>query len=806
LRALFELAHRALPLVEQIGPMVVVGLVAIWLLVRTLRQVRRERAAACARLVVIGVPPTVDAKGALLLWSALHDLLRGHVARMLGGQPHLAWEIFAVETGTMFRLWVPPSIPAGLIERAISAAWPGASTTIELVRRDESASAGEAGLELASELVLSGPDWFSLNRGATPDPVPLILGQLSGLRDRQTGLVQVLVRPATRRDQRRLRTAARRVRAGVSASRPVRLFDLLTVRRPSRATVDPTISPDVRDVLEKSAQPLFRCMVRVAVRASSRAEAQGRLDAVIGGFAAYEGRVGLRRRRVRDARRRLQDRALDRRAFLASTGELAALAHLPAEPSIPGLVRASAREVSPPPGLSPHGKPLGVSAGKRVYLAVADARHHLHILGPTGVGKSTLVAQLVLADLAERRGAVVIDPKGDLVEDLLARVPEGREDDVELFDPAEPAPLTMNMLDNPDRDLGVDQLVAIFRKVFQADWGPRTDDILRATLLTLTSNGRSATLADVPRLLTDPAWQAELIAQIDDPVGLGPFWRWYQGLSEAQRSNSTGPLLNKLRVFLLRKSVRAIVSAPTTTLDIAGCLNEGRLLLARVAKGTIGEDASRLLGSMIVARAWQATLARAAVKPEERRDCSLYIDEVQNYLHLPTAIPDVLAEARGYRLSLCMAHQHIGQLTPELREGISANARTKVYFQLSQDDAHQLAPDVSPELSEYDLAHLPLYTAAVRVCRGGQTGQPFTLPTEPLSVTIPGRAEAVRRSLRQRAQAREEQAEAEAPQLEGQRRASAKPFRRHRRYQRPTDTADLTADLSADLPSDLPPD
>ncbi len=225
-----------------------------------------------------------------------------------------------------------------------------------------------------------------------------------------------------------------------------------------------------------------------------------------------------------------------------------------------------------------------------------DARQHLHVLGPTGVGKSTLIAQLVLADFRERRGAVVIDPKGDLIEDVLARIPEGREDDIDLLDPLDAAPLTMNMLDNPDRDLGVDQLVAIFRRVFERDWGPRTDDIFRATLLTLTANGRPATLADVPQLLSDPAWQARLLAQIDDPVGLGPFWAWYQGLSEAQRSNSTGPLLNKLRVFLLRKPVRAIVSGTTTTLDIARCIDTGRLLLARLPKGTLGEDTSRSSG------------------------------------------------------------------------------------------------------------------------------------------------------------------------------------------------------------------
>ncbi len=445
----------------------------------------------------IGVPPNVQSQGALLLWSALHDLLLGQMARLLIGQPHLAWEISASESGTLFRLWVPATIPPGLIERAVASSWPGASTTIEPVGPTCPDPAGM--VEVASELVLGGPDWFSIDRSMNPDPVPLILGQLYGLRAEQRALVQVLARPATRREQRRLRAAARYLRAGIPTGRLARLLDLLTRRPPARPTLDPRISPDVRDVLDKSAQPLFRCLVRVAVSAPSRAEARGRIDAVIGGFAPYDGRVGLRRRTVHRSHVKLRDRWLGRRAFLVSTGELAALAHLPSETGIPGLVRASAREVSPPPGLSANGKPLGSSGGRPVYLAVPDARQHLHILGPTGVGKSTLIAQLVLADFHERRGAVVIDPKGDLIEDILARIPEGREGDIDLLDPLDAAPLTMNMLDNPDRDLGIDQLVAIFRRVFERDWGPRTDDIFRATLLTLTANGRSATLADVPQ-------------------------------------------------------------------------------------------------------------------------------------------------------------------------------------------------------------------------------------------------------------------------------------------------------------------
>jgi hypothetical protein len=615
-----------------------------------------------------------------------------------------------------------------------------------------SASKASTPARVASELVLSGPEWFPLGPDKGPDPLRLVLGQLADLGKEEAALVQVVVRPATAREQRRLRAAARRIRAGVPISRTLRLLELV-MPGPSakRQPLDPTVSPDVRAVLEKSSYPLYRCLVRLSVTAADRDSARGRIHAVAGAFAAYEGRVGLRRRRLLGAQRKLALRTLGRRSYLLSVPELAALAHLPAEAALPGLLRAGARTIAPPPGLPNSGKPLGVTANAApVVLAVADARYHLHLLGPTGVGKSTLIAQLVLDDLAAGRGAVVIDPKGDLVEDILARIPDRAEERVDLLDPLDPSPPGLNVLEGADPDLVVDQLVGIFRRVYERFWGPRTDDILRAALLTLLETGPGATLADVPRLLTDAHWRQQLLDDLDDPVGLEPFWESYDGLGEAVRAQMTGPVLNKLRAFLLRRPVRAIVGQEHSTINVARCLDQGRLLLVRVPKGTLGEDTSRLLGSFVVARVWQAALARAGQPEQARSDCALYVDEVHNYLNLPTPLEEMLAEARGYRLSLCLAHQHLGQLPKEMREALAANARTKLYFQLSQQDAQTLGREVEPELAAHDLAHLPRYTAAVRLCHTGETGPAFTLTTTPLGEADAERAAAVRAASRER--------------------------------------------------------
>jgi len=739
-----QLLVQALPFAAGLAA----ALLMLALGVCALRRRRARGWAEGARLVRIAVPPELDPEAARLLWRSLHDLLRPRLARVLRGQPHLGWEIAADRSGSEFRLWLPCSIPPGLVERALLSAWPGAS-----VRASADDVAMSEGAFACCELRLSGPEWRLLGGAEGADPVRLVLGQLADLGQDEYALVQVLARPATAREQARLLATARRLRAGQPLGRVERLLDLISplAVSPRRPLADPTVAPEVREALAKAGQPLFRVLVRLAVSAPTPARARGRIHALCAAFAAFEGSVGLRRRRICAAARKLARRELGRGAFLLSASELAALAHLPEPAALPGLVRAGARSVPPPAGLPHQGKPLGRDArGEPVALAVSDARYHLHLLGPTGVGKSTLLARLALGDLAAGRGAVVVDPKGDLVEDLLARVPDGLEQRVDLLDPLDPSPPGLNVLEGADHDLVVDQLVGIFRRVYEQFWGPRTDDILRAGLLTLLASGPGATLADVPRLLTDERFREQLLAELDDPVGLEPFWDWYEQLSEATRAQATGPVLNKLRAFLLRRSVRAIVGQQRSTIDVPRCLDHGRLLLVRVPKGTLGEDTSRLLGSFVVARVWQAALARAGRPERERPDCALYVDEVQSYLTLPSPLADMLAEARGYRLSLCLAHQHLGQLPREMREGLAANARTKLYFQLSPQDAHALGRELEPELSTHDLANLPRHTAAVRVCSAGETGRAFTLQTEPLPPADPERADAVRTASRAR--------------------------------------------------------
>ncbi len=389
------------------------------------------------------------------------------------------------------------------------------------------------------------------------------------------------------------------------------------------------------------------------------------------------------------------------------------------------------------------GRVLGDSdAGppRPVALGAADARHHLHVLGATGTGKSTLLTNLILADAAAGRGVAVLDPKGDLIGDVLARLPADAAARLVLIDPGETlAPAALNVLDATGRspELVTDRVVGVFARLYAAYWGPRIEDVLRCACLTLTrqpppapgrQSGQVATLADIPRLLSNPRYRQLLTAQITDQTGLGGFWAWYDALTDAARAAVIGPVMTKLRGILTRRFAVDLLGASASSFSLTQIL-DGGILLARLPKGLLGDDTTRLVGSLLLSCLWQEATARASQPETARLDAAVYIDECHNFMHLPGPIDDVLAEARGYHLSLVLAHQHLGQLPRELADAIHANARNKALFTVSPDDARILARHVGPYLTAEDLTRLDRYQLACRLVAGGRDTHGFTLTT-----------------------------------------------------------------------------
>ena len=618
-----------------------------------------------------------------------------------------------------------------------------------------------------------------------------VLGAFTALTTGESGCIQILARPASPRRARQLRRTLPALTGKPTNSVPG-LGALLARYGPtppvtrrnggsSNSAVpwrDARTDADARAAATKLAGPLWEVEIRYAAAIPTtagagtgdgqRSRARGIAHQVASAMNVYAERNHLRRRHLHHPARALTDRSF-RHGVLYSIPELAALAHLPTDAVVPGLVRAGARPVPPSahiPAASIAGSPAKVlgdaDAGpaRPISVPVPDTRHHLHVVGATGAGKSTLLANLALDDVEHGRGCVVIDPKGDLVADLLDRLPQSVAARTVLFDPEDAGkPPRINMFDGADPDVAVDNLTGIFKRIYAGFWGPRTDDLLRAACLTLITACRNdpnlgvPTLAHIPPLLTSDAARHRYLTALTrdreaDPADTGVlagFWAWYQQLSAPSRAHATAPLLNKLRAFLLRDFAAKTVATGSTSVDL-GAVLDGGLCLVRLPKGVLGDETVRLIGSFVVAKTWQAAAARARLG-RTRRDASLIVDEFHNFLTLPIGLEDMLAEARGYRIGLTLAHQNLAQLTPDLREGISANARNKLIFSVSPEDARQLERHTLPALRAHDLSHLGAFQAAARLVVASAEQPACTLTTRPQPDPIPGRAGQIRTAI-----------------------------------------------------------
>lgn len=733
--------------------MAVTGVLARTALIRW----QQARLIPHARLIDILPPPSVDIAGAEALWTHLLGLLRPRWLRLITGVPHVAWEYVFTETGVRIRLWIPGVIPPGLVERAIEGSWPGAATRTVHAADQPAAPLVHA---VAGRLRLARPDHYPLRSDFDVDPLRGLLAAAGSLTASERVVVQVLARPVTGRRLRRAGRFATVLRSpGAVTSVKAGLFELLpvgTVNSPGTSTTRSAETPaEVRAILAKASRPRLEAVVRYVVATGDtsirgKAWMHGRAHAIASSYAAYTGFNYLRRQRLRDCG---ETRRMGH-GDLLSVSELAALCHVPIDETVPGLNRAGARPTPPPPAVPSAGagvRALGeAEAGPRrtVGVRVADARHHLHVIGETGTGKTTGLLSMQLDDARSGRGFVSIDPKGDSTL-VLSRLPEGLVGNVALIDPDDGAPPPcVNILDGANPELTADVVVGIFRRIYADSWGPRTDDVLRSALLTAATNP-DATLADVPRLLDDDVYRARAMASVRNPF-VADFWSWYDKLSDAQRAQVTGPVMNKLRAVLLRGFARDVLAAGRSTVDIGRLLDTGGLLIARLPKGVLGEDTARLLGSLVLAKTWQAVQARARRPDADRPDCAVYVDECQNFLTLPHGLDDMLAEARSYRAALILAHQNLTQLPQELRDSIAANARNKLVFTVSPSDARHLERHMTPQLSAHDLANLRAFQAAARLIDHGTLTSAFTLRTRPLPPPIPGRERAVRKASRER--------------------------------------------------------
>lgn len=406
------------------------------------------------------------------------------------------------------------------------------------------------------------------------------------------------------------------------------------------------------------------------------------------------------------------------------------------EPPLPGVPPAHPRRLYPTADIPSKGLVLGSSLDEQprpIALKLGDAPRAVHLIGPPGVGKSTLGAALVLQEIQAGRGVIAVDPKGDLIEDLLARIPTARLDDVVLLDPRDDAPVGIGGL-RGDPDRTADGLLAVFRSLYPDNFGIRSSDILHGTLLSLARRG-DASLVMIPTLLTSPAFRRSITGRLvrEDPMGLGAFWAWYEGLSESERQQAIGPVLSKLRPILLRPDIRHTLGQREPRFALSDAFTKRRILLVNLAKGQLGPEASALLGSVLVSLLADAVMARASVPQAKRSPVLFFTDEFQDYVRFGGIdFGEYTAQFRGMAVSLVMGHQSMSQLPGPLREGLLSTARTRIMFGLGHKDASDFARMSRGLVEPVDLESLPAFEAYASLFVDGAAAPWVSLRTAPL--------------------------------------------------------------------------
>lgn len=511
-------------------------------------------------------------------------------------------------------------------------------------------------------------------------------------------------------------------------------------------------------ISEKVAINGFKVAIRILTTSQTKEQSDHFMDEIANSFSAFNNPSAnflLFKRPYLWQKKRLLDVMLRRSKFFMPTGQIFNVAELATMYHFPGVGVSNIPNLSwhkvilsDPPEMLPVAQGLSPDEVKDVNffawtdyknrqtnfgIKKTDRRRHIYIIGKTGAGKSTLIANMAINDMNSGRGFCIIDPHGDLCETVLRYVPENRINDVVYLDPSDQMhSFSINPMEvkNPSQsELVVSGLIGIFRKLYDFSWGPRLEYVLRNTLLTLI-NYPDATFMMVPDILNNPSFRKKVLEHVTDPV-LRNFWtNEFNTMQERQKNETLAPILNKVGQFLSAKAIRNIIKEPKSTIDFEDIMNNGKILLLNLSQGKLGEDNAALLGAMSITKMQMAAMQRVNIPEDERRDFYLYVDEFQNFA--TSSFVKILAEARKYRLNLLLANQYIAQVPEDVRSAIFGNVGTLLSFLIGAEDTPIIAKEFSERFQEADLLALGNHRAIIKLAIEGVTTSPFLCQTLPL--------------------------------------------------------------------------
>ncbi len=491
--------------------------------------------------------------------------------------------------------------------------------------------------------------------------------------------------------------------------------------------------------IEKSEQDPFDCEIRVGAISDTAEKSKRNLTAIAKAFFQFnktdynEFHLGSARTGQSFAKeyraRRFQS------SYMLSSHELATLYHFPNSDHVPHVVHILAKKHEAPknvptaPGddTSFFGTTNYHNNFQNFGIKRSDRRRHLYTVGKSGSGKSKLLELLIKSDIEAGKGVGILDPHGDLVDNVLRYIPEHRMKDVIYFDPSDTEfPIAFNPLEKVDEKFKMQITIGfidIFKKLFGSNWSNRLEHVLRYTTLALLDSPNTTVLS-ILKMLSDKNYRQKIVARIQDSV-VKNFWvNEFAGWSEKFDAEAITPLLNKVGQLVSTNMVRNIIGQPKNTFDIRDIMDSEKILLMKVSKGLLGEENASLLGSMIITKIYQAAMARADMREEDRKDFYFYVDEFQNFA--TDTFAEILSEARKYRLCLTLAHQYVGQLSDTVRKTVFGNVGSTITFRVGAEDAVILAEEFTPIFGVRDIINLGVREFYLKMSIDGELTEAFS--------------------------------------------------------------------------------
>ncbi|MBI2411415.1 MAG: type IV secretory system conjugative DNA transfer family protein [Candidatus Kerfeldbacteria bacterium] len=697
---------------------------------------------------------------------------RGFMHFLFGRNDHLSLEIVADKEGQVTFYAAVPRYMKQYFEHQIQAQY----ETAEIYEVEDYNIFDPQGAIVASSLKLDKDQMFAIQTydKMESDPLNAITNVLSKFEKNEGAAIQFVIRSAkadwheypskvahTMQQGKSMEQAYNEVMSNIFVKAFREIWHTFFPKKSKRDSgIDPQTDRDyrlspmedqiVKSLEEKTSKSGFDVNIRVIASGPSPQQAESKLMNILNVFSQYAGYqygnkfVASKPSDKQDLVNSFIYRTFDsKHSFVLNTKEMASLWHLPLPTTeTPNIRWLMARKSAPPANMPKEGIIIGKvkyrSTETMVRIKRADRRRHMYVIGKSGSGKSVLLTQMALQDIQNGEGVGVIDPHGELVEDILPHIPKERIDDVIIFDPSDSTrPMGLNMLEyenDEQKDFAVQEMVAIFYKLFGQEMiGPMFEHYMRNAMLALMEDKEAgATLIEIPRMFTDDKFRKEKVAKVKNMI-VKNFWE--QEYEQSQAGQSAADMLSyvisKIGRFLTNDMMRNIIGQSRSAFNLRDVMDNQKILLVNLSKGKIGEVNSSLLGLIMVSKIQMAAMARADMPKEKRKDFYLYMDEFQNFS--TDSIATILSEARKYLLNLIMAHQYIAQLTTnndtKIRDAVFGNAGTMAAFRVGAEDAEFLEKEFIPVFNKNDIINVEQYTANIKLLIDNTASRPFNMNT-----------------------------------------------------------------------------